>query len=176
MGSGIYTLTEVVLVAYVEERRKAYGILTTLRNTAVNAGQNWKWGKKMTLNKLRQHYSYVKRCKLISYTPEMLTLRKEVEAYIDGVEDNFIQQILRHRYLLGYSWERISRQYGRCGGTGDCYRKIAERYIEKNSAECVEIPCRCGKCKFFHHGICDHYIMAHENAGEDDFCSYGRQR
>ncbi len=47
--------------------------------------------------------------------------------------------------------------------------------IDVPTADVVEVPCRCIKCKFYNYGICDHYIMGHDKADENDFCSYGER-
>ena len=61
----------------------------------------------------------------------MQKLHDEVAEYISSIDDPLVKEILYGRYMLGMSWTQVA---GECGVlyAGDCYRKIAERYLAKH--------------------------------------------
>lgn len=83
----------------------------------------------MTIDKLKLHYKYAKYTYNDKYTPEMISLRDEVKAFVESIEDNFIKKIIYYRYVMGKSWFGIAKMFKY--GTPDCYRKMSERYIKK---------------------------------------------
>lgn len=85
----------------------------------------------MTIAKLKQYRIISQYWKGSKLTPEMQQLKDEVEEYINGVDDCFIRELLRYRYLLGYSWAKVSVKAGGYASE-DCLRKIAERYLAKH--------------------------------------------
>ena len=57
-------------------------------------------------------------------------LLRELENYIDGIEDSQIRHIFTLRYIYAYSWRRIAYAIG---GYEESYaRKKHDRYLEKN--------------------------------------------
>ena len=85
----------------------------------------------MTIEKLRQHHTLVKKIRNDKISPEMQKLHDEVASYINDVDDCVIKEILRYRYLLGYSWTKVTMQF-KCDASIDCFRKMAERYLAKH--------------------------------------------
>ena len=50
------------------------------------------------------------RDELARQLQRQLTLRQEIEEAIAGVEDERLRELLRLRYLLGWTWERVASQ------------------------------------------------------------------
>lgn len=55
--------------------------------------------------------------------------RKEIEAFLDSVEESHIRRIIKLRYLEGKRWNQVADIMG---GTEDSNRKTMERYLEKH--------------------------------------------
>lgn len=58
------------------------------------------------------------------------TMIVEADAFICGVQDSYIRQILRYRYLDGNSWDKVAMRMGG-GNTADGCRMAAERFLAK---------------------------------------------
>ena len=62
---------------------------------------------------------------------ELEALKTEIEQFIENISDNTIRQILKYKYIRGYSWQRVARVIGG-NNTQDGVRKKAKRFLEKN--------------------------------------------
>ena len=79
--------------------------------------------------KKQQLYRYHKQ---LGHAKTMLdSLIAEAETFISSVDDSYIRQILRYRYLDGNSWEKVAVRMGG-GNTADGCRMAAERFLQKN--------------------------------------------
>lgn len=56
---------------------------------------------------------------------------KRIEAYIENVKDDELRDILRLKYIMGYSWPKVARKM-RCGVSADAARMRVERFLKKN--------------------------------------------
>ena len=65
----------------------------------------------------------VKRCK---------KMRDEIGRYINSIEDSFVRQIFRYRFMKCMSWEKVAYMVGGCN-SADSVRKIAERFLKKQN-------------------------------------------
>lgn len=85
----------------------------------------------MTIEKFKRQAVIAKHWKGSKLTHEAQKLHDEVEAYINSIDDPLVKEILYTKYILGKSWTQVA---GDCGllYAGDCYRKIAERYLAKH--------------------------------------------
>ncbi len=55
--------------------------------------------------------------------------RREIEKYIDALEDSQLRTIMELRYLKGLSWSKVAGRMGR--NTADSVRFIVIRHLEK---------------------------------------------
>ena len=62
---------------------------------------------------------------------ELQVLKNEIEEFINNISDNTIRNILKYRYIKGYSWMRVAKIIGG-NNTYDSVRKKAKRFLEKN--------------------------------------------
>ena len=53
----------------------------------------------------------------------------EAEAYVEGVADEHMRELLRRHYLRGESWETVRRNLRMRHVTHDCLRKRAHAYL-----------------------------------------------
>lgn len=88
----------------------------------------------MTKEKLKQQYIIAKHWNNRNLPPELQQLHDEVEEYINSVDDYLVKEILYHRYILGLSWVAVANRCGYLNGS-EAFRKMAERYIEKNTGK-----------------------------------------
>lgn len=65
----------------------------------------------------------VKRCK---------KMRDEIGRYINSIDDSFVRQIFRYRFMKCMSWEKVAYMVGGCN-SADSVRKIAERFLKKQN-------------------------------------------
>lgn len=81
--------------------------------------------------KLQSLYAKLRKFKIALVDKE-----KEIENYIETIPFSEIRQILRYRYLDGFSWIKIAHKMNRTYNTDkyteDSIRKKCERYLEKN--------------------------------------------
>ena len=73
--------------------------------------------------------------------------------------------------------ENLKKQYGEDLGW-QCTVNMSDIGMmieDAPTADVVEVV-RCSECKFNQYGICDHYVMAHCDIRDDDFCNYGERR
>lgn len=54
----------------------------------------------------------------------------EIEEWIATVDDPHIRDIIRYRYIDGFSWQQVARKVGG-GNTGDSVRKAHARYLNE---------------------------------------------
>lgn len=52
----------------------------------------------------------------------------KLNRYIASIDDSYIRQILRQRYILGYSWTKVAYQIGG-GNTADSVRMAHNRFL-----------------------------------------------
>ena len=64
---------------------------------------------------------------LANYDDKLLKKQIQVEEYIKGIEDSYVRQAMRYRYIDGMSWIRIGKQMHT---TEDAIRKTISRYLE----------------------------------------------
>ena len=64
---------------------------------------------------------------LVDYDDELLEKQIQVEEYIRDIEDSYVRQAMRYRYIDGMSWIRIGKQMHT---TEDAIRKTVSRYLE----------------------------------------------
>ena len=64
---------------------------------------------------------------LANYDDKLLKKQIQVEEYIQGIEDSYVRQAMRYRYIDGMSWIRIGKQMHT---TEDAIRKTVSRYLE----------------------------------------------
>lgn len=64
---------------------------------------------------------------LANYDDKLLKKQIQVEEYIQGIEDSYVRQAMRYRYIDGMSWIRIGKQMHT---TEDAIRKTISRYLE----------------------------------------------
>lgn len=55
----------------------------------------------------------------------------EIEEWIATVDDPHIRDIIRYRYIDGFSWQQVARKIGG-GNTGDSVRMAQARYLSDN--------------------------------------------
>ena len=60
---------------------------------------------------------------------ELIEVRKELESFIESVEDSEIRTILRLKYIHGLPWAKIPNALGR-EGDGSTERKKIERFLD----------------------------------------------
>lgn len=63
----------------------------------------------------------VQRCK---------KMRDEIGRYINSIDDSFVRQIFRYRFMKCMSWKKVAYMIGGCNSP-DSVRKIAERFLKK---------------------------------------------
>ena len=59
---------------------------------------------------------------------KLLELLKEVEEYIEGIEDSRIRRIMRYRYVDNLSWVQVAHRMG-IKHTAEGCRQAVERYL-----------------------------------------------
>ncbi|MBQ1574643.1 MAG: hypothetical protein IIZ78_26260 [Clostridiales bacterium] len=64
---------------------------------------------------------------LAKYDDKLLKKQIQVEEYIQSIEDSYVRQAMRYRYIDGMSWIRIGKQMHT---TEDAIRKTVSRYLE----------------------------------------------
>lgn len=60
---------------------------------------------------------------------DLQDLRAEIFAWVEGIEDSLLRQIIILRHVNGLSWRRVAREIGG-GNTGDSVRKMHDRHFE----------------------------------------------
>lgn len=55
----------------------------------------------------------------------------KLNAYIENIPDSYTRQIIKMRYILGYSWTAVAYHMGG-NNTANGVRSTAQRYIDKN--------------------------------------------
>lgn len=68
------------------------------------------------------------KSKLVKKKDELLKLKEEVQEFIDKIEDSNVRQIITLRYIESKSWNEIAEEVER--GSGECVRKISERFLK----------------------------------------------
>lgn len=69
---------------------------------------------------------------LAKYDDKLLKKQIQVEEYIQSIEDSYVRQAMRYRYIDGMSWIRIGKQMHT---TEDAIRKTVSRYLEDERNE-----------------------------------------
>ena len=59
---------------------------------------------------------------------ELLEMLNDVEEYMDSIDDPYIREAIRLRYVDGMAWHKIGREMHT---TEDAIRKAVTRYLEK---------------------------------------------
>lgn len=54
-----------------------------------------------------------------------------LKAYIYSIDDSYIRQILKYRFIKGWSWARVAYKMGG-NNTEDSVRMACDRYINRN--------------------------------------------
>lgn len=86
-------------------------------------------GQSETLEKSRLQMEILQKKKKRA---ELETRTAAVEAFIDGVEDSRMRQILRLRYMDGMSWNETAKYIGE-PGQEDAVRISCSRFLRKQS-------------------------------------------
>ena len=60
---------------------------------------------------------------------DLQDLRAEIFAWVEGIEDSLLRQIIVLRHVNGLSWRQVAREIG-AGTTWDSLRKMHDRFIE----------------------------------------------
>ena len=61
---------------------------------------------------------------------ELQALKNEIESFINNISDNTIRNILKYRYIKGYSWAEVAKAI-KGNNTRDSVRIIASRFLKK---------------------------------------------
>ncbi len=67
----------------------------------------------------------IRRCK---------SLKKEINEFIDGIEDSLMRQIMYYRYAKGMSWRKVAFMTGG-GNTENGVRMAATRFLNRLETE-----------------------------------------
>ena len=84
----------------------------------------------LTIAKLKQHHKYAKYTYDEDYSEEMLSLRNQIQEFVQTIEDAIVRDVIYYRYVVGESWDSIACIF-KYAGTPDCYRRMSERYLKK---------------------------------------------
>ena len=60
---------------------------------------------------------------------DLQDLRAEIFAWVEGIEDSLLRQIIILRHVNGLSWRQVAREIGG-GNTGDSVRKMHDRFLK----------------------------------------------
>ena len=60
---------------------------------------------------------------------DLQDMRAEIFAWVEGIDDSLLRQIIVLRHVNGLSWRRVAREIG-AGTTWDSLRKMHDRFIE----------------------------------------------
>jgi hypothetical protein len=60
---------------------------------------------------------------------DLQDLRAEIFAWVEGIEDSLLRQVIILRHVNGLSWRQVAREIG-AGTTWDSLRKMHDRFIE----------------------------------------------
>lgn len=60
---------------------------------------------------------------------DLQDLRAEIFAWVEGIEDSLLRQIIVLRHVNGLSWRQVAREIGG-GNTADSVRKMHDRHFE----------------------------------------------
>ncbi len=59
---------------------------------------------------------------------DLMDLLTEINAYIEGIDDSLLRQIITLRHVNGLTWEQVAANIGG-GNTAESVRKIHDRYF-----------------------------------------------
>lgn len=68
---------------------------------------------------------------------KLVKMKKEIEEYIQGIEDSEIRRIARFRYMDDLKWQQVAEQMGP-GYSKDCCRVKMDRILKKNCSTCSQ--------------------------------------
>jgi len=60
---------------------------------------------------------------------DLQDMRAEIFAWVEGIEDSLLRQIIVLRHVNGLSWRKVAREIGG-GNTADSVRKMHDRHFE----------------------------------------------
>ncbi len=60
---------------------------------------------------------------------DLMDLRAEILAFVEGIDDSLLRQIIVLRHVNGLSWRQVAREVGG-GNTADGVRMLHDRYFE----------------------------------------------
>lgn len=72
--------------------------------------------------------------RLVEKIRKCKSLRKEINEFIDGIEDSLMRQIMYYRYAKGMSWRKVAFMTGG-GNTENGVRMAAARFLKRFDAE-----------------------------------------
>ncbi len=61
---------------------------------------------------------------------DLQDLRAEIFAWVEGIEDSLLRQVIILRHVNGLGWRQVAREIGG-GNTAESIRKLHDRYFEK---------------------------------------------
>jgi len=61
---------------------------------------------------------------------DLQDMRAEIFAWVEGIEDSLLRQIIILRHVNGLGWRQVAREIGG-GNTAESIRKLHDRYFEK---------------------------------------------
>ena len=59
--------------------------------------------------------------------------KREIENFIDNIEDSLTRRIFRLRFIEGFNWVKVAREVGG-GNTADGVKKACYRYMAKKAS------------------------------------------
>jgi len=59
---------------------------------------------------------------------DLMDLRAEILAFVEGIEDSLLRQVMVLRHVNGLTWEQVAASIGG-GNTADSVRKMHDRYF-----------------------------------------------
>lgn len=62
---------------------------------------------------------------------KLKALKIEIEQFVNDISDNIVRNIIKYRYIKGYSWAKVASELGG-RNTRDGVRKIATRFLKNN--------------------------------------------
>ncbi len=68
--------------------------------------------------------------RLVEKIRKCKSLRKEINEFIDGIEDSFMRQIIHYRYAKCMSWSKVAYMTGG-GNTENGVRMAATRFLKR---------------------------------------------
>jgi hypothetical protein len=60
---------------------------------------------------------------------DLQDMRAEIFAWVEGIEDSLLRQVIILRHVNGLSWRQVAREIGG-GNTGDSVRKMHDRFLK----------------------------------------------